>query len=63
MLHTGNPPWPSTAMNSTLIMSLTAFKLGLIKSCSASQLDREENRFISKLRTEVIGLNRIKVVR
>ena len=44
-------------------MSLSVFKLGLIKSCSAMQLDREENRFISKLRTEVIGLNRIKVVR
>ena len=44
-------------------MSLTAFRLGLIRSCNAAQLDREENRFISKLRTEVIGLNRIKVVR
>ena len=44
-------------------MSLSSFKLGLIKSCSAAELDREENRFICKLRTEVIGLNRIKVVR
>ena len=44
-------------------MDLTVFRLGFIRACRCTDLDREENRFICKLRTEVIGLNRIKVVR
>ena len=43
-------------------MSLSLFKLGLVKGCRAIDLDREENRFVSKFRTELFGLNRIKVV-
>ena len=44
-------------------MDLKLFKLGLVKRCAAMQLDREEHRFISKFRTDVYGINRIKVVK
>ena len=60
---TENQLLPNTVMNKhPENMSLNNFKLGLIRGCSATQLDREENRFITKLRTEVIGLNRMKVI-
>ena len=42
---------------------LKNFKIGFIRICNSIDLDREENRFITKFRTDVIGLNRIKVVR
>ena len=42
---------------------LKMFKIGFIRACRSIDLDREENRLISKFRTDVIGLNRIKVVR
>ena len=44
-------------------MSLGLLRIGFIRSCKAVDLDREESRFISKFRTETLGLNRIKVVR
>ena len=43
--------------------SLSGFRLGLIKSVPPKCLDREENVFINKLRANVLGLNRIDVVR
>ena len=44
-------------------MDLSYFNLGIIKKCNPIDLDREESRFISKFRTHIWGLNRIKVVR
>ena len=44
-------------------MSLSVFKVGLVKSCKAVDLDMEESRFISLFRTGTIGLNRIKVIK
>ncbi len=41
--------------------SLSVFRIGLVKRCSALDLDREETRFINKFRTELFGINRIKV--
>ena len=42
---------------------LSVFKIGFVKSCRALDLDREENRFISKFRTDIFGLNRMKVIK
>jgi len=44
-------------------MTLTNFKVGIVKKCKPCDLDREENRFISKFRTDIWGLNRINVIR
>ena len=44
-------------------MHLSNFKIGIVKSCKAENLDREENRYISKFRTDIWGLNRINVIR
>ena len=44
-------------------MKLSHFKLGIVKKCNPCELDREETRFILKFRTNICGLNRIKVVR
>ena len=44
-------------------MNLNNFNIGIVKVCKAMDLDREENRYISKFRTDIWGLNRIKVVR
>ena len=44
-------------------LSLSNFRVGIVKACKADDLDREENRFVSKFRTDVIGINRIKVIR
>ena len=44
-------------------MKLSNFKIGIVKKCKARDLGREENRFISKFRTDIWGLNRMKVVR
>ena len=44
-------------------MSLSVFKVGLIKSCKAVDLDMEDSRFISLFRTGTTGLNRIKVIK
>ena len=43
-------------------MNLNVFKLGFVKTCSAQDLNREENRFISKFRTNIWGLNRMNVI-
>ena len=43
--------------------NLNYFKVGFFKKCPALQLDREEHRLISIFRTDVVGLNRIKVIR
>ena len=43
--------------------SMDHFKLGIVKKCRPVDLDREEQKFISRFRTEIFGLNRIKVVR
>ena len=44
-------------------MELSVFKVGIVKKCRAIDLDREEDRFISKFRTNIFGLNRMKVTR
>ena len=45
------------------VMTLSIFKVGIVKKCKPCELDREENRFISKFRTDIWGLNRINVIR
>ena len=44
-------------------MDLSVFKLGIVLRCAAPDLDREENRFVSKFRTNIFGLNRIKIIK
>ena len=44
-------------------MELSVFKVGIVKKCRAIDLDREEDRFISKFRTNIFGLNRMNVSR
>ncbi len=44
-------------------MDLSYFNVGFIKRCPALDLDREENRLVSMFRTNVLGINRIKIVR
>ena len=44
-------------------LSLKNFKVGFVKRCSAMQLEREEHRLSSMFRTDILGINRIKVVR
>ena len=44
-------------------MELSVFKVGFVTTCKATYLDREETRLINKLRTKVMELNRIKVIR
>ena len=39
------------------------FKLGIMKKVRPIELDREEDKIISKYRTNIHGLNRIVVVR
>ena len=39
------------------------FKLGIVKKVSPNYLDREEDFFISRFRTNIFGLNRIVVSR
>ena len=43
--------------------SLEFFKIGIVKKVRPADLNREEEFFINKFRTNVWGLNRIKVVR
>ncbi len=43
--------------------SLSNFKLGIVKKVNPVNLNREEQRFIDMFRTDIFGLNRIKVVR
>ena len=43
--------------------SMELFKLGIVKQARAVDLNREEERFIQKYRTNICGLNRIAVVR
>ena len=43
--------------------SMEYFRLGIVKKVRPLELDREENRFINKYRTNIWGLNRIVVVR
>ena len=42
---------------------LEYFKVGFVKKCTALDLDREEHRLISLFRTNIFGINRIKVIR
>ena len=44
-------------------MDLSVFKLGIVLRCAAHELDREENRFVSKFRTNICGQNRIKIIK
>ena len=44
-------------------MQLSNFKIGIVKSVNPIELDREENRFITKFRTDIWGLNRMNVIR
>jgi hypothetical protein len=39
------------------------FKLGIVKTVRPIDLDREENKLITKFRTNILGLNRIVVIR
>ena len=39
------------------------FKLGIVKKVRPIDLDREENKLITKFRTNIWGLNRIVVIR
>ena len=48
---------------STNNIELSVFKIGFVKCCRAIDLDREENRFVTKFRTDIFGLNRMKVVK
>ena len=41
---------------------LKYFKIGIIKACSVSNLDRLEDSMITKYRTNIWGLNRMKVI-
>ena len=43
-------------------MNLENFNIGIVKVCNAENLDREEDRFINKFRTNIWGLNRMRVV-
>ena len=43
--------------------SMTYFKLGIVKKVRPVDLDREEDKFITRYRTKIWGLNRIVVVR
>ena len=43
--------------------SMKYFKLGIIKKVRPVELDREENFFINRFRTNIWGINRIVVVR
>ena len=38
-------------------------RLAGIKTCKAIDLDREENRFVNKFRTDIFGLNRMKIIK
>ena len=42
---------------------IEVFKFGVVKQVKPIELDREEERFIDKFKTNIFGLNRIKVVR
>ena len=44
-------------------MDMKNFKIGFVKRCKITELDREEAKFISRYRTEISGLNRMKVIR
>ena len=46
-----------------LDFSMELFKLGIVKKVRPLDLDREEDKFINMYRTNVVGLNRIVVVR
>ena len=43
--------------------SMNIYKLGVVKKVSPLNLDREEDFFIAKFRTNVFGLNRMVVAR
>ena len=45
------------------ISSLYGTKLGIVKKVRPTALDREENKLITKYRTNLWGLNRIVVAR
>lgn len=45
------------------LFSLSNFRVGIVKACKAIDLDREENRFVTKFRTDIIGINRMKIVK
>ena len=41
---------------------LSYFKIGIVKTCSSANLDRAEDSMIIKYRTNIWGLNRMKVI-
>ena len=43
--------------------NMKIFKLGIVKKVNPNYLNREEDFFISRFRTNIFGLNRIVVVR
>ena len=44
------------------VFSMNHFKLGIVKKVRPLDLDREEQKFINRFRTNIFGLNRIEVV-
>ena len=44
-------------------ISLDNFSIGIVKVCRPEDLDREENRFATKFRTNIWGLNRMKIIK
>ena len=44
-------------------ISLDNFRIGIVKACTPNTLDREESRYINKFRTNIWGLNRMKVIK
>ena len=46
-----------------IFFSMNIYKLGVVKKVSPLNLDREEDFFIAKFRTNVFGLNRMVVAR
>ena len=43
--------------------NMNIFKLGIVKKVNPNLLNRQEDFFITKFRTNIYGLNRIVVVR
>ena len=42
---------------------LKYFNIAVVKQCNPNDLDKEEDMFIAKYRTNICGINRMKVVR
>ena len=45
------------------VMDISIFKLGFVICCTALELNMEENRFVTKCRTDVFGIKHIKAIK